>query len=535
MVQRPVRILLIDDDEDDYLLTRDLLGDIPNGGFVLDWVADYDQGLEALRRGDHDVFLLDYRLGRRTGLDLLRDAARPREGDSSPRLPFSAPVILLTGQGEREVDVAAMEAGAADFLVKSRLDSATLDRAIRYTLLQKRQADELERKVSERTAELARANASLQAEVGERKRVERALRESEARFRHLAESMPQIVWVIAADGTLEYLNRQWTEITGLTLEQTRDLKRLEQAIHPEDVPGLLARFEQAAERCTSYQAEFRLRRASDGAYRWFLGRGVPVLDESGTILRWYGTSTDINDQKLIQDKLRDSDRRKDEFLATLAHELRNPLAPIRNALEIMRLAGTDPASMERGRAMIARQVQQLVRLIDDLLDISRITRGKVNLRKERIDAASVVQSALETAQPLIEQAGHTLTVELPPAPVSVDADPTRLAQVLVNLLNNAAKYTDPGGQVRLIVEPKPGRVLFRVRDTGIGIAPEMLSRIFEMFTQMGRAEERSQGGLGIGLSLVRGLVELHGGSVEAHSEGPGRGSEFMVSLPRPGG
>ncbi len=287
--------------------------------------------------------------------------------------------------------------------------------------------------------------------------------------------------------------------------------------------------------------EFRLKRGNSGCepspdpasgvFRWFLARGLPVLREDGSVVRWYGTSTDINDQKRTQEMLRESDRRKDEFLATLAHELRNPLAPIRNALEIMRLAKNDVASLERGRAMIERQVHQLVRLIDDLLDISRITRGKVKLRKEQVHAAEAVQAAVETAQPFIDHAGHTLSVEVPAEPIVLAADPTRLAQVLVNLLHNAAKYTDAGGQVRLTVERQAERVLFRVRDTGIGIAPEMLSRIFEMFTQMGRAEDRSQGGLGIGLSLVRGLVELHGGTVEAHSEGVGKGSEFVVALP----
>lgn len=522
MEPRPVRILLIDDDEDDYFLTRDLLSEIPNAGFELEWVADYQKGLEAMCSGEYDVFLLDYRLGARTGVELLRDANCRG---------CCAPVILLTGLGEREVDVAAMEAGASDFLEKSRLDAATLDRAIRYSLLQKRQADELERQVALRTTELAQANSSLQNEVSERKRVEEALRESEASFRHLADSMPQMVWVAAADGSLEFINRQWTEYTGLTLEQSRERDWLDRVVHPEDSAIFTTRAEEARERGSPYQVEFRLKRASDGTYRWFLARGVPVHNKHGEMIHWYGTSTDINDQKRIQEMLRDSDRRKDEFLATLAHELRNPLAPIRNALEIMRLAGSDTQTMERGRSMVERQVQQLVRLIDDLLDISRITRGKVQLRKEKIDVAKVVQSALETCQPFVERGGQTLTVELPKQPIFVEADPARLTQVLVNLLHNASKYTDPGGRIDLRVEQQFQNVVFRVRDTGIGIAPPMLTRIFEMFTQTGRAEDRSQGGLGIGLSLVRGLVELHGGKVEATSEGIGKGSEFVVTLP----
>ncbi len=235
----PVRILLIDDDEDDFFLTRNLLGEIPTGNFQLEWVADYQQGLEAVCRGTHDVYLLDYRLGSRSGLELLQDVRRRG---------CSASIILLTGMSQRDVDVAAMEAGAADFLEKSRLDAASLDRALRYTLLQKRQADELEKKVSERTAELARANALLQTEVAERKRVEDALRESESHFRHLADSMPQIVWVVAADGTLEFINRRWTEYTGLPLEQSRDPTCIQQVIHPDDGALVTARAKEGLRR-----------------------------------------------------------------------------------------------------------------------------------------------------------------------------------------------------------------------------------------------------------------------------------------------
>ncbi|MFP5289133.1 MAG: ATP-binding protein, partial [Thermoanaerobaculia bacterium] len=236
-------------------------------------------------------------------------------------------------------------------------------------------------------------------------------------------------------------------------------------------------------------------------------------------------------RKRAEAVLQETDRRKDEFLAILAHELRNPLAPLRNALQVMRLAGTDLETLERTRGMMERQVQQMVRLIDDLLDVSRITRGKIELRKERVDLSEVVRDALETCRPLIEAAGHELKVILPPEPIALDADPTRLAQVFSNLLNNAAKYTPRGGSILLSAEREEDGVLVRVRDTGIGIPADMLPRIFEMFTQVDRSLERTQGGLGIGLSLVRGLVELHGGSVEARSEGLGRGSELLVRLP----
>ena len=230
-------------------------------------------------------------------------------------------------------------------------------------------------------------------------------------------------------------------------------------------------------------------------------------------------------------ELRDADQRKDEFLATLAHELRNPLAPIRNGLQVLRLAGAGGGMVDEARSMMERQLSQMVRLVDDLLDVSRITRNKLELRKERVSLAAVINSAVETSRPLMEQAGHTFSLTLPPAPVYLDADLTRLAQVFSNLLNNAAKYTEPGGRISLTGELSGAEVVVQVRDNGLGIPADALPRIFEMFSQVDRNMERAQGGLGIGLTLVRRLVEMHGGTVEARSDGPGRGSQFVVRLP----
>jgi PAS domain S-box-containing protein len=229
--------------------------------------------------------------------------------------------------------------------------------------------------------------------------------------------------------------------------------------------------------------------------------------------------------------LQEADSRKDEFLAMLAHELRNPLAPIRNAVQIFR--GKAPATPELRWAteVIERQVHQMTRLVDDLLDVSRITRGKIELRKERVELAAVIDSAVEASRPLIEKWGHELTVEVPPLPIHVEADPTRLAQVVSNLLNNAAKYTDQGGSIGLTAEQQGDDAVIRVKDTGAGIPSEMLHRIFDMFTQVDHTLERSEGGLGIGLTLVQQLVEMHGGAVEARSAGLGQGSEFVVRLP----
>ena len=233
----------------------------------------------------------------------------------------------------------------------------------------------------------------------------------------------------------------------------------------------------------------------------------------------------------LYSEVREGDRRKDEFLAMLAHELRNPLAPIRNALHIMKQPGAKASVVEQVREMMERQVQHMTRMVDDLLDVSRITRGKIELRKEVVDLASVVSRTVEATRPLIEDRRQELTVALPPVPVRLEADPTRLEQVLANLLNNAAKYTDQGGHIWLAAEQENGELVLRVKDTGMGLPAEMLSSIFEPFVQSDRVLHRSQGGLGIGLTLVRSLVEMHGGKVQAHSDGPGRGSEFIVRLP----
>ena len=242
-------------------------------------------------------------------------------------------------------------------------------------------------------------------------------------------------------------------------------------------------------------------------------------------------AADLIERSQTEQSLRDADRRKDEFLAMLAHELRNPLAPIRNAVEILRRSDGDESTVRATSDMLERQVDQMVRLVDDLLDVSRVTRGKIEIRKTRVDLASVVSFAVEASRGAMQEADHTLTVDEPAEPVFVDADSARLAQVVGNLLNNAHKFMPRGGNVRVSIAREGGAAVLRVRDTGIGIAPDQLARIFDLFVQLDTALDRSVGGLGIGLTLVKSLVELHGGSVEANSDGLGRGSEFVVRLP----
>jgi PAS domain S-box-containing protein len=257
----------------------------------------------------------------------------------------------------------------------------------------------------------------------------------------------------------------------------------------------------------------------------------PVRDSQGRVVGASKIARDITERKKAEAALHEADRRKDEFLATLAHELRGPLAPMRNAVSILLTKGPPVPELDSARGVIDRQLQIMTRLLEDLLDVTRISRNKLELRSKPVLLSTVIDSALETSRPVIEASKHSFAVELPPEPIHLDADPVRLAQVFSNLLTNAAKYTEEGGRISLSATRQGSDVLVTVKDSGIGISPEMLPRIFEIFSQSPRALERAQGGLGIGLSLVKGLVELHGGSVSATSEGAGRGSEFVVRLP----
>ncbi|HYV06050.1 MAG TPA: ATP-binding protein, partial [Blastocatellia bacterium] len=562
------------------------------------------------------------------------------------------------------------------------------------------------REIARPDEELLQVMTNAGSQIGqfiERKRAEEALRDSEQRFRLMAETLPSVVWTAAPDGTITYANERWFEYCGLTPEQNaRSWPEL--VLHADDYERCMEEWARALKEGSDYEIEVRHRR-HDGVYRWFVTRATPLRDDSGSIIQWFGTSTDIDDRKraeqssqfladasatlaeladyqstlqrvaslavpafadwcavdmleadgsinrlavthtdpakvrlahelfrrypplrsdehglmrvlrtgqpewlpVIQDSLlvesaqddeqlqiirelglkslicaplrsrgqtigvlsfvtaesgrvynetdlaaaadladrasiaiensnllsalKEADQRKDEFLAMLAHELRNPLAPIRNAVHIFRRVGPPSPELQWANDVIDRQVHQMTRLVDDLLDVSRITRGKIELRKERVELSSIVSSAVEASRPLIEKSHHELTITLPAHAVPLDVDPTRLAQVLSNLLNNAAKYSDQPGRIWLTAEQRGGKIEIRVKDTGVGIAAEVLPRVFDMFTQGDRSLERAEGGLGIGLTLVHRLITMHGGTVEARSEGPGKGSEFIVSLP----
>jgi signal transduction histidine kinase len=315
-------------------------------------------------------------------------------------------------------------------------------------------------------------------------------------------------------------------------------------IHPDDRQSTRFDIDTAIRDHNIYDTVYRTVNPVNGDVKWIRALGGATYAADGTPTYFDGVTVDVSTQKRDQERLarvltreraqarllEEQDRRKDEFLATLAHELRNPLAPIRTGLHLLRM-GVPAAQAARTHEMMERQLRHLVRMVDDLLDISRITLGKLELRKEPVDFRAVLGSALETTRPLIEAANHELDVRLPPGPLLLEADPTRLAQVIANLLNNAAKYTPANGRIQLHAEIEGAILVVRVSDTGIGIPANMLPRVFEIFTQVGRSIDQSQGGLGIGLTLVRRLLELHGGSVDAASSGIDQGSTFTVKLP----
>jgi PAS domain S-box-containing protein len=359
-------------------------------------------------------------------------------------------------------------------------------------------------------------------DITERKRAEEALRATEDRLRFVMDSAPQKVFTALPNGELEYLGPQWTEFSGMSFQQLAE-SGWTSLVHPDDVTENVKAWQHSLETGEPFQFEHRLRR-SDGVYRWHLSRALPMRDAAGRIVLWVGSNTDLHEVK-------EADRRKDEFLAMLAHELRNPLAPIRNALNVLRLKGVSAEAVQSASEMMDRQVQLMIRLVDDLLDASRISRGKFELRRERTLLAQVVNHAVEATRLLAQEMEHDLTITLPSRPLYLNVDPARMMQAVANLLSNACKFTARRGRIRLTVEQEGKVAVLRVQDNGIGIAPDQLGRIFDMFVQVDTSLERSAGGLGIGLPLVKRLVELHGGTVEARSEGPGRGSEFVLRLP----
>jgi two-component system CheB/CheR fusion protein len=365
-------------------------------------------------------------------------------------------------------------------------------------------------------------------EITERRRARVELRRVSEELRIVTESMDALVSRCSRDLRYLWVNRHYAE----WLERpARDIvgHPIEEVIGEAAMRRLRPHFERVLRgEAVRYEDQVDFRRIGR---RWIQAVYTPTFEPGGGVDGWVAVVVDIQDRKEAEEELRRADARKERFLATLAHELRNPLAPLRNALEILKHPGVAPSTAEAARAAMERQLSHAVRLVDDLLDTSRINRDALELRLERCELAAVVSQALETVRPFVESGAHRLEVSLPEEPVTLRADPVRLAQVLSNLIHNACKFSDPGRPVAVSARKSAGWIEISVRDEGIGFAPEDRDRLFEMFTQLDPARSRSRGGLGVGLSIVRRLVEMHGGRVEASSGGPGRGSEFRVSLP----
>ena len=489
------RILIADDNNDMRAYLKALLDPYATVSACSDGEAAY----EHLLRDPPDLLLSDVMMPKLDGFGLI---ARIRATDAVRQLP----VILLSARAGEEAKVEGLQAGANDYLVKPFA------------------ANEL----------LARVRHQIGL-TRERRRHQDELAQRETYFRTLVDNAPVMLWTTDASGYCTYLTQRWYEFTGRPVEQDQGIGWTEN-IHPDELEQAKATFLAANAAQTPYVADFRLRR-KDGTYRWVVDSGLPRYDDAGNFAGYVGTVIDVHDRALAQQEqdrlaheLTEKNRMQSEFLFTLAHELRNPLAPIRTGLELMRVR---PAAANAGKvqAMMQRQVDHMVRLVDDLLDMARLSEGKVELRRAPVTLQEVVRDAVEISTPLLNAGDHQLALRIPQTEVALSADRHRIAQVLSNLLNNAAKYTPAGGRIAVEAALQGKEVAISVIDNGIGIGREVLPHVFDMYVQAHDGQAMAQGGLGVGLNLVKRLVELHGGRVSAESGGAGQGSRFTVWLP----
>jgi PAS domain S-box-containing protein len=362
--------------------------------------------------------------------------------------------------------------------------------------------------------------------------VARRLRDSDARLVAALNAAKMATWEWDMQSDQLIMSDSVTEVFGLlpgeVLHNTQQGFAL---LHPEDLARHRALVASAIAAKSSWHGEFRIIRPRDGEIAWLQERGMTTCNSVTGKVGTTGLVWDVTASKRAEEALRQADRRKDEFLATLAHELRNPLAPIRSAAHLLGDPGLTPELLHRCRAIIDRQAGQMTRLLEDLLEVSRITGGRLALKKRLVTLREVVDSAVETVRPMIDLKAHTLLVNIPDTTVVLNVDPLRISQVLTNLLANAAKYTDRNGRIELDAAVRHDALEVTISDNGIGVAAQDLPRLFEMFSQVSSAIDHSEGGLGIGLALSKGLLDLHGGSVSAHSDGPGKGMRFIVTLP----
>jgi PAS domain S-box-containing protein len=495
-ITRP-RILIADDNSDMRGYLKSLLE--PHADVVV--CADGGAAFAHLLADPPDLLLSDVMMPHLDGFGLI---ARIRATEELRHLP----VMLLSARAGEEAKVEGLQAGADDYLVKPFSTNELLARVNRQ-VMQARERQQQRREATDRNAYV----------------------------RSLMDAAPAILWTTDSAGHCTYLSKRWYDFTGRSSGQDLGAGWLEN-VHPDDLARTTATFLEANATRSSFTMDYRLRR-HDGEYRWTAGAGMPHEDEAGVSAGFVGTVIDIHDRILLQDvqqrlagELSEKNRLQSEFLFTLAHELRNPLAPIRSGLEVMRADPTAAVS-KNVQSVMRRQVDHIVHLVDDLLDMARLTQGKVTLQRSNVQLAEVVRDAIDMSSPLIEAARHQMTIILPEPPVVVHIDRHRIAQVLSNLINNAAKYTPPEGKILVEAYSTNSELAISVKDNGIGIAAELLPTVFDMYAQAPAGEAMAQGGLGVGLNLVRQLVLLHDGRVEAESSGAGQGSRFTVWLPSP--
>jgi PAS domain S-box-containing protein len=521
-----INILLVDDEPKNLTVLETVLED---PGYRLVRAQSPEEALLALVGQEFALLVLDIQMPGMTGFELAQLIKQRKK-------TAGVPIIFLTAfYSEDQHVLEGYGTGAVDYLHKP----------INPTILRCKVAVFAE--LHRRNRETARANQFLRNEVAARRRAEELLQQlnedleqrvaertasllqREREMHSLADNTPDILTRFDRELRYVFVNSAIEKATGRRPAEFPG-RAIREVGLPEDVCDVWERslryvFD------TKKPRSFEFGHPGPDGLRLYTTRLVPEFGASADPELVLGVTQDITDQKHAEESLKNADRRKDEFLATLAHELRNPLAPLRTGLQVLNVTH-DSAVADDTRKMMERQLSHMVRLIDDLMDVSRISSDKLTLRKERVSLQAVVESAVEASRPFIEAAGHRLNVAVPNEPVSLAADPTRLAQVLGNLLTNAAKYTPNGGRIDLVAAREASKAVVRVTDSGLGIPPEMRARVFEMFTQVNRTLERSQGGLGIGLALVKRIVELHGGTIVVQSGGLGKGSTFTVSIPR---
>jgi PAS domain S-box-containing protein len=387
---------------------------------------------------------------------------------------------------------------------------------------------------------------SILRDVTEHRRTEAGLRASEAQFRSLVEAIPQQVWTAQPGGALDYVSQRVLEYSGHTFQEMVGEGWL-QILHPGDVAECLARWNRALATGEPYEIEFRLRRAGDGAYRWHLGRALPLRDAEGNVIKWFGTNTDITERKLIEEErgrllaqeqaaraaAEAANRAKDQFLVTLSHELKTPLSAILGWANLLHGGGLSEADARHALEVIERSARTQARLIEDILDASRAITGKMSLDVGPLDLGPVIEAVADAMHPAVEAKDIRLRVFLDPNAQPISGDPHRLQQVVWNLLSNAVKFTPRGGQIEVKLMKMDANMEISVRDDGEGIKSEFLPYVFERFYQAENARTRDRKGMGLGLAIVRHLVELHGGTVRAESAGPGLGATFILTLPVP--